>query len=362
MKVIHCADLHLDSRMNTYLTKEQARERKQELLKTFLRIVSYASDDGARAIIIAGDLFDTGNVSVTTRNTVRDAILEHPEIDFLYLRGNHDTDNFLSKLEEIPANLKLFSSTWTTYRYGNVAITGIEMPKEVPSGIYHSLTLDHDVYNIVVMHGQVVSYSQGSDGEKVYLGSLRNKSIDYLALGHLHEYRSERLDARGIYCYSGCPEGRGFDECGNKGFIRLDINEDTRTARMKFVQAAQRTLHSVPVDVTGVMTSQEAARCIEAELSARLIPQRSLVKIELVGEVTVDSEINCEFLQDMFAEYFYYEKVVDNTHMKVDFSSYEKDISLKGEFIRMVMESEMTEDRKTEVIRCGILALSGEEI
>ena len=217
MKVVHCADLHLDSRMNTYLTKEQAKERKQELLKTFLRMVSFAAEDGAKAIIIAGDLFDTRSVSVTTRNTVRDAIVGHPEIDFLYLRGNHDADSFLNKLEEIPANLKLFGDTWTTYSYGSVAVTGIEMPGEVPPSIYHSLTLDYDVYNIVVMHGQVVSQKPGSNGELVYLGGLRNKNIDYLALGHLHEYQIQRLDARGIYCYSGCPEGRGFDECGDKG-------------------------------------------------------------------------------------------------------------------------------------------------
>ena len=40
----------------------------------------------------------------------------------------------------------------------------------------------------------------------------------------------------------------------------------------------------------------------------------------------------------------------------------ENDASLKGEFIRMVLGSELSEEQKAEVIRCGILALSGEEI
>ena len=39
------------------------------------------------------------------RNTVRDTISMHPEIDFLYLKGNHDSDNFLNRMEEIPENL-----------------------------------------------------------------------------------------------------------------------------------------------------------------------------------------------------------------------------------------------------------------
>ena len=61
-------------------------------------------------------------------------------------------------------------------------------------------------------------------------------------------------------------------------------------------------------------------------------------------------------------EYFYYEKVYDETRLLINYSEYEKDASLKGEFIRMVLGSDMTEEQKSEVIRCGISALSGEEI
>lgn len=59
---------------------------------------------------------------------------------------------------------------------------------------------------------------------------------------------------------------------------------------------------------------------------------------------------------------FYFEKVKDRTTLRVDYSDYEKDASLKGEFIRMVLGSELSQEQKAEVIRCGILALSGEEI
>ena len=94
MKIIHCADLHLDSKMTANLTKEKAKERKMEILRTFSRMVEYAVKNGVSVIIIAGDLFDTRNVSATVRNYVRDVIVNHPDIDFLYLKGNHDNDNF----------------------------------------------------------------------------------------------------------------------------------------------------------------------------------------------------------------------------------------------------------------------------
>ena len=73
-------------------------------------------------------------------------------------------------------------------------------------------------------------------------------------------------------------------------------------------------------------------------------------------------EINCDYLQNLFTDYFYFEKVCNETTLRIDYRDYEKDASLKGEFIRMVMGSDLSEEQKTEVIRCGILALSGEEI
>ena len=54
MKIIHCADIHLDSKMSANLTKEKARERKTELLTTFQNMVTYGAEQGVAAIIIAG--------------------------------------------------------------------------------------------------------------------------------------------------------------------------------------------------------------------------------------------------------------------------------------------------------------------
>ena len=51
MKLIHCADLHLDSRMEANLTKEQAKERRQELLGTFARMVAYADREDRKSVV-----------------------------------------------------------------------------------------------------------------------------------------------------------------------------------------------------------------------------------------------------------------------------------------------------------------------
>ncbi|MBQ6843019.1 MAG: DNA repair exonuclease [Agathobacter sp.] len=362
MKIIHCADLHLDSKMTANLSKEQAKERKMEILRTFSRMVEYAVKHGVSVIIIAGDLFDTRNVSATVRNYVRDVITNHPEIDFLYLRGNHDNDNFLSKLEEIPENLCLFNDKWSTYTYGKVAITGLELNKENSVTAYNTLVLNHDAYNIVTLHGQLSEYKSRDKAEVISLDELRNKNIDYLALGHVHSFMIDKLDARGVYCYPGCLDGRGFDECGAKGFVLLDIDVENHTATSTFMPMSSRVLHTLSVDVSGINTTQEAAVRIDAAIRESKYASTSLVKFVLKGEVDVECELETDFLEEQFADYFYFCKVYDETKIKVNYQDYEKDASLKGEFVRLVSASDLSEEEKAMVIRTGILALQGEEI
>ena len=62
MKILHCADIHLDSAMTANLDKDKARERRSELLASFKDMVGYAVKECIGVIIIAGDLFDTRNI------------------------------------------------------------------------------------------------------------------------------------------------------------------------------------------------------------------------------------------------------------------------------------------------------------
>ncbi len=80
-----------DSKMTSNLSKEQAKREKMEILRTYSRMIEYAKNNDVKAIIIAGDLFDTRNVSATARNLVKDSITSNPDIDFYYLKGNHDS-------------------------------------------------------------------------------------------------------------------------------------------------------------------------------------------------------------------------------------------------------------------------------
>lgn len=362
MKLIHCADLHLDSKMNANLDREKAKERRGELLHTFERMVAYAVQNEVGAILIAGDLFDTKTISATARNTVLYLITEHPHITFYYLKGNHDQDWLF---EEVPSNLKLFTSSWTTYEEanGSIAISGLELSHENAESAYISLVLDSRKFNIVMLHGQETEGAARDKTEIVDLKALRNKGIDYLALGHIHAYKKERLDARGAYCYPGCLEGRGFDECGEHGFVVLEVNEQTGTYTHEFVPFAQRKLYTVSVDVTDCQTTAEMITAAEAALQTAGCTSDSLIKLVLNGGLDVSCEKDLAYLQSRFAGSFYFIKVYDETMLRVDIKEYMLDESLKGEYVRQVMQdAALSDEEKMLIIRYGLQALAGEEI
>jgi DNA repair exonuclease SbcCD nuclease subunit len=368
MKIIHCADLHLDSGMTANLSKEKAAERKNELLTTFNRLVDYAVEEQVDALIIAGDLFDTKRISALAKNTVYQAIVNHPELHVYYLRGNHDADSFLGSFTQLPPNLHLFEKTWTSHianpkTAGNVVITGVELDRESSADVYASLFLERDRFNLVVLHGQDSAYGAKKDAAVINLRELKNKGIDYLALGHVHGYKEERLDTRGVYCYPGCLEGRGYDECGEHGFVLLTIDEQTRDCARRFIPFASRNLYEVRVDVSGCLTTFRMIECVEKALGEAGHSPRSMLKIILTGEVDVSCEKETELIRSRFEQEYYAVKVADETRFSVDYTAYYRDESLKGEFVRTVMNAEeLSTEEKAEIIRYGIQALSGEEI
>ena len=352
MKLIHCADIHLDSPMETNLSADKARERKLEIRSTFARLVRTAADEGVEAILIAGDLFDGARVTKSTENYVLDLIASHPMIDFFYLSGNHDQGSTLANTAQLPANLYTFGKLWSTYRRGNVAITGAAVPDA------DTLSLNAEEVNILLLHGQE-RRSAGVAGEDIiHLGRFKNKNIDYAALGHIHEHRVMRLDARGTAAYSGCLEGRGFDECGTKGYVLLNI-EGGRVSH-RFVPFATRTLNTVECDVTGFSSGLDLEERMLASVAE--IAATDMVKVVLTGTCPADAILDLAHLRAILAERFYFAKIKDETRLSINAEDYAHDISLKGEFVRRVMASSLSEAEKERVIACGFRALSGEEL
>ena len=343
MKIIHCADVHLDSPLGTHLDSRRAAARNAELTGSFLDLLHRAAETNVDAVIIAGDLFD-GRAERRTMDLVLDAIASTPRVQYFCLRGNHDREN---APEEVPGNLHLFSHRWQYFDLGEVVIAGVELTGENQDQIYDSLALSEDRCNLVVLHGQV-----GSGAGCIQLSRLREKHIDYLALGHLHSFATGRLDNRGIWCYSGCLEGRGFDETGDKGYVAL-------TAGNTGVQAAfcpwgRRKIHDIALDVTG----QASNSAVWKRLRQEALPGSDLVRVRLTGERTADSDLSAAYLEDLLGGSCYALQVRDETVPVLD----PGELSLRGEFARLVRASGLDEADKADILRAGLAALRGGEV
>ena len=116
MKIIHCADLHLDSNMTSNLSREQAKQRKAELLATFERMIAYAKDNSVKAVIICRGFILTRRIYQLMQEMFScPQLITNPDITFYYLRGNHDAESLFIDCDTIPDNIKMFNDSWTSY-------------------------------------------------------------------------------------------------------------------------------------------------------------------------------------------------------------------------------------------------------
>ncbi len=349
MKIIHCADVHLGSTLRSKYPPEVSEIRRREVRNSFHRLVEYAKENGVGVILLSGDVFDSDKPFKKDTDFFYDVVAKNPDIEFLYLRGNHDS---LGERKAYP-NLKTFAAEWTQYAYGDVVICGVESVAENATSMYSTLVLDESKKNIVMLHGET---SSASGVDKVNLSKLCNKNIDYLALGHIHSYSCDALDERGVWAYSGCLEGRGFDETGEKGFILLDIGEEIKHT---FVPFSTRQIFEIPLDVSGLSGAYEMAKKARGEIAFK---KEHIYRLELVGEVDGETDAFADDVKKYLDGVCLYLDLKDHTKKKANFAAYAGDNSLKGEFARMVESSEFSDEDKAQILAYGMRALLGREV
>lgn len=352
MKIIHAADLHLGSVLKSKFPKEISNERKAETFDTFVRMVENAEKTGVSVIMLSGDVFDSEKSGVKDKKNFYDVIRNHPDIDFLYLNGNHDdTGSYGEKAD----NLKNFSNEMLiTYEYEDVAISGIEMTGDNAETFYEKIKLPENKINILMLHGEI-SDTKGPD--KIKLKELQGKGIDYLALGHIHSFKHGKFGENSIYAYPGCLEGRGFDECGEKGYILLNIDNEIK---YEFVPFAYRTIYEKKVDLTGAETFEEIRKRVDDKI--RDIDDKNIVRIELCGETEAETDFDEDDVK-VWLRRFYFSDICVNTETKINAADYKNDKSLLGEFVRRVEENpEYSETMKKRLITVGLRAINGRKI
>ena len=400
VRLIHTADLHLDSAFSSRFSKEEAEERRRNLLIAWNKLLQYGIERKVQAILISGDLFDSPVVSRSTMEIFLSSIRKNPEISFFYLRGNHDTKNTFRFRDDLPKNLFLFSKEGKKYRlkeklvllgqefygterrsefpeesYGTESL--LELPEEPEELVEEELlspssakdavqsiwNLKEEDCNILMLHGALREGGPEVQNEQgISLKQLSRYPIHYLALGHVHK-REEGKCGSLYYIYPGCLQGRGFDEEGEKGFYYLEIEEETKEIKAEFVPLKEGEFRIIPIFLSEEDGTLDAEEKIRESLKKEGTEAKDSLRIILKGEKRAEEERNLRYLEKQLEEEYAYIEIKEETKLKLRKEEFIHEKGLKGEFLRMVCESEsLSEEEKEKLMILGIGLLQGEEL
>lgn len=367
VKILHCADLHIGA-AESFLGA-RAESRKAETLLTAEKIINLAKENKVDILLIAGDLFNSNTVDATFVDAVFNCFLKIPDIKIVYAAGNHDPLNGDSpfKKHKLPQNLFVLKTTdcFVEFSELNTRVYGRSFKEVYTKGTSRfSLDTDNSFINIMCIHGELRS-DLGSDYNSITSEFIEHSGMDYIALGHIHKRSDVAKFGKTYVAYCGCPEGQGFDELGEKGVYLGNVSKTE--CNLNFVATAKRMHICENVDISNAVNSSEIAQRIEDQLKEKYGDAfcDNLYKIILTGYVDESANISLAEITSRLNETTYFTKLRDKTELKIDFEALSKENSLKGVFIKnMLNKINNADNAEKELLKSalnlGIKAFSGE--
>ena len=406
VKLIHTADLHLDSAFRSRFTKEEAENRRQKQLMAWKELLSFAVEKKVQGILIAGDLFDSPVVSHGTMDFFLSTMAEHPEISFFYLRGNHDTENTFRYQENLPKNLFLFSEKGKKYRLNDrLLLAGVEYgTKDISFGENEGATqgagqaveqavgqenvrgaealskneaeseeeskflkLKEEDCNILLLHGALYQGTPKGDSlqgeEGIFLKNLEKLPLSYIALGHIHKGGEGKLNNGALWAYPGCLQGRGFDEEGERGFLYLKVEEEKKEIHKEFIPIKQGEFRILEIELLEDEGTLACLKKIEVEMEKAGIAKEDSLRIILKGKKGLEQERNLRYLQLQLQDSVFFLEIRDECELSWNREEAMKEKSLKGEFLRVLAAADnLSKEEQEEIIALGMGLLQGGEL
>ena len=354
LKIIHGADFHLDSPFSG-LTPKRAAQRRGEQRELLERLAELARKKGAGLVLLAGDLLDSERVFPETAQALSKALASIPCPVFI-APGNHDpyTDRSIWTALNWPDNVHIFRS----HDLERVDLPGCTLWGRAFTGAHQEtsplegLAVPGDgKLHLAVLHGCV---GERNGYGPISPAEIAASGLDYLALGHVHQGSGLNKEGNTFWAYPGCPEGRGFDELGDKGVLYVEA--EPGQVKSQFASLAKRRYEIITADVTG--PAGPLAAILEA------LPGRTsdlICRLILTGEGPAPDLVN---LEQTLAPEFYGLTLVDRTRLPRDLWARREEDTLTGLFLRTMWEKCQAEPDNQALqlaARYGLAALEGGE-
>lgn len=340
LKILHAADLHLDSAFTG--RNQAATDRLRAALRSVpAQIAQLCRQEGCDLLLLAGDVFDGAPAAETLQEMKR--VLAELRIPVFIAPGNHDFCTPASpwQTEAWPDNVHIFTGPVVE----SVALPALDC--RVYGAGFTAMDCDslledfsvegEETHHIAVLHGDPVQ--QNSPYDPITRSQVAASGLQYLALGHIHKGGSFRA-GRTLCAWPGCPMGRGFDELGEKGVLLVMVED---TAEIRFI----------PLNVPRFYELEAPVRTTARAAIADTLPaagNEDFYRLTLTGE---SEPMELEALAAEFARFPNLE-LRDKTQPPVDLWGCAGGDNLEGVFFEMLKEAAEAGDE--ESARIALLA------
>lgn len=354
MKVLHAADLHLDSPF-AGVSPEQAALRRAEQRTLLERLGEECRSRGCELLLLAGDLFDGAHVYRDTLEALC-GVLGRCGAQVLIAPGNHDP--------LLPGS-PYFSVRWpdNVHIFKEQAITAVEFPElgcrvygagfrsEHCGALLEGFRAKNDgLTELMVLHGDATG---GRDYDPVSPAQIAASGLRYLALGHIH--RRGELRVGGTLCaWPGCAMGRGFDETGEKGVLEVTIEPER--CRLDFVPLGARRY-----EILECPAGEDPLRAVCEALPQNT--QDDIYRILLTGE---SAGVDLPALQSALEGRFFALELRDRTVPPLDLWAGMDEDTLRGRFLKKMRAlydgaADDSRERVLFAVRTGLALFDGRE-
>jgi len=251
LKFIHAADFHLDSPFSG-LSPELATRRRSEQRLLLNDLTDLVLREQADLVLLSGDILDSGMVYRETVQALEHALARMACPVFI-APGNHDpnTPDSLWRTRSWPKNVHIFSGTVEKYELPalNCVVYGYGYPAtHVETSPLEGFLVGEgrDTVKLMCLHADL---TPNSPYAPITRQQIAGSGLTYLALGHIHAGSGLQRAGATFYAYPGCPQGRGYDETGEKGV--LVVTAEPGRVDSSFVPLCRQRYESLTVDVTG---------------------------------------------------------------------------------------------------------------
>ncbi len=314
VKLLHTADMHLGSLFSS-LPYEKAKIRQSEQVSACMGIIKSASD--CDILLLAGDVFETGCVSYDLADVFLSAIKQIDKTEVFYSCGNHDnyyTDIVSYCVKNAPPNLHIFQPdkpSVFTMEDKKTKIYGVSFSAEHCYNSYTDILpqCDGQYINILCIHGD----TEASFYNPLNMNHLAKKGYNYAALGHIHSFKGINKIQNMYWAYPGIPEGRGFDECGTKGYIKGFVSNTD--AKLEFYPSSKRIYIDETIDISDFKSGYEVTDVLNSIANG----SENICRFTFVGENSVPKFDASEITA---ACNMFYAITTDNTRPHISVESY----------------------------------------